>query len=43
MFETDLKKEGETNSVFQLKQIFSNSEAEILSIRTLKIAEYARS
>ena len=40
MFETDLKKEGETNSVFQLNQIFSNSEAEILSIRTLKIAEY---
>ena len=43
MFETDLKKEGETNSVCQLNKIFSNSEAEILSIRTLTIAEYVRS
>ena len=40
MLEANQEKEGETNSVYQLNKIFSNSEAEILSIRTLKIAEY---
>ena len=40
MFETDLEKEGETYCVCQLNQIFSNSEAAILSSRTLSIAEY---
>ena len=40
MFETDLEKDEETNTVCQLNQIFSNSETAILS---LTIAEYVRS
>ena len=40
MFEKDQEKEEETNSFCQLNKIFSNSEAAIMSNRTLTITEY---